>query len=97
MTEPTQQQGIPAWRWVLAGLFALAVLYLLLQQLMTPAAAPIDSRIEPVPDRLKAKAERVWIVTERNRECLNPALAFRAIPCYYAGERAPLRSIMELK
>lgn len=99
IVEPTRQAGMPAWRLIVAAAGTLLLLYVLIDALGkdTQMQAPLQSRIQPVPDRLKTQVSAPLILTERNAACLQIAAASSVMPCYYEPETsANISSIMEL-
>lgn len=95
--EPTKQQGIPAWRWIVAIALLLVLAYAMVQWLGSSAHPPIQSSIAPLPERLIEKTRAPLIITPQNKACLQMTRHHSAWPCYYlAPQTPPLRSIMEL-
>ena len=99
VAEPTRQAGMPPWQWIMAAAAALLLLYGLIDWLGSESENEtlVQSRIQPVPERLLERTKAPLILTEQNKACLKPTSAFLVMPCYYGSETSKhISSIMEL-
>lgn len=105
VTEPTQQQGIPAWRPVLLLLLLGLAAYIGWEHWQNAPGDEPQQRIEPVPERIRNKADNALLLTPKNRACLALNASPRLLPCYYRDDERirapfvmePVRSVMELR